>query len=125
MKAPTPLVARFWAKVAMPPHDHTDCWNWTGALRNGYGVIGRHGRKDGIEYAHRLSYFWHHEFLPDGHEVCHACNNRRCVNPLHLYPGTRRDNMQQAKAQGRLVRPYRPWSEERRARFLRRQEPAA
>lgn len=27
-----------------------------------------------------------------GGSVCHACNNYRCINPLHLYLGTQADN---------------------------------
>jgi hypothetical protein len=26
--------------------------------------------------------------------VCHACNNEKCINPLHLYLGSQKDNIQ-------------------------------
>ena len=32
--------------------------------------------------------------LQDERVVCHACNNELCVNPLHLYLGTQKDNIQ-------------------------------
>jgi hypothetical protein len=32
--------------------------------------------------------------LQDKRVVCHACNNELCVNPLHLYLGTQKDNIQ-------------------------------
>ena len=34
--------------------------------------------------------------MPVDHEggtVCHACNNELCLNPLHLYLGTQKDNI--------------------------------
>jgi hypothetical protein len=105
---PTPIEQRFWAKVRMPL-DPYDCWEWTAATSTGYGVMGRGGRKEGLIGAHVFSFLLFNEFIPDGEEVCHSCNNRRCVNPYHLYAGTRKDNMQQAQRQGRLKQPYRPW----------------
>lgn len=39
--------------------------------------------------------------LAPGMDACHTCDNRRCVNPDHLYEGTRRQNMADATARGR------------------------
>lgn len=99
-------MTRLLAKADIPP-DPDGCWNWTAAVRNGYGVLGRGARGAGIEYAHRAMYLHFHEFIEDGHEVCHTCDNRRCVNPLHLYAGTRSDNMRDASVRGRLAVPNR------------------
>lgn len=40
------------------------------------------------------------------HETCHSCGNGHlaCINPRHLYWGTRTDNVQDAKAHGTLHR---------------------
>jgi hypothetical protein len=42
-----------------------------------------------------------------GKDVCHKCDNPRCVNPEHLFAGTRRENMQDCKAKGRLNHPVK------------------
>ena len=81
-----------------------ECWEWQGAITSaGYGMLGVGRRGEGNVLAHRLSYeMFTGETIPAGMDLCHRCNNRRCVNPHHLYVGTRKDNMQQAKREGRL-----------------------
>lgn len=41
--------------------------------------------------------------VQDGHEVMHRCDNRRCVFPLHLTTGTRQQNLEDARAKGRMA----------------------
>ena len=54
--------------------------------------------------AHRVSYkLYHGEFPPEGLVVRHSCDNPKCVNPLHLDYGTKKDNAQDAVARGRLA----------------------
>ena len=67
------------------------CWNWVGEINDkGYGridVSGKHKR------AHRLVYEYLVGKIPLGLQLDHLCRNRRCVNPKHLEPVTRKENI--------------------------------
>lgn len=81
--------ARFWSKVQKV--DCGGCWMWVGAAtRQGYGQINVQGR---MAYAHRVSYEMAVGPIPVGLQIDHLCRNRRCVNPDHLEPVTRRENI--------------------------------
>lgn len=101
-KLRVPLVQRFWAKVKRAGED--ECWEWRGAVdrQTGYGKITLGAPISRIVGAHRISFEMHHGPVPAGLDVCHACNNRVCVNPRHLYAGTRKQNVDQAIREGRM-----------------------
>lgn len=94
------LKERFWAKVnkdgPLPTScpELGSCWLWIGEQgRGGYGRI-RLGRKeDGRATAHRLSYEWANGPVPNGLHVCHHCDTPSCVNPVHLFSGTQKENI--------------------------------
>lgn len=88
---------RFWAKVAKSD----GCWEWTAALRNGYGVISAGGHSGPALYAHRASWVLHFGPIPSGMHVLHHCDNPRCVRPGHLFLGTQRDNLVDMREKGR------------------------
>ena len=67
------------------------CLVWQGAVEaNGYGRIGYRGRN---HLAHRLSWTSKHGPIPNGMEICHRCDERRCVNVDHLFLGSHSVNM--------------------------------
>lgn len=83
----------------------TQCWNWKGNPReNGYC---RTSYKRVNWYIHRLSYAAFIGPIPNGNDVCHRCDNRRCCNPAHLFTGTREDNMKDCVAKGRVSKGER------------------
>lgn len=91
-------VARFWSRVKKSSPN--ECWEWRGAINNGYGSFHAGGRTVG---AHRYSLeIANGSKLPEGMETCHTCDNRKCVNPNHLYWGTRQQNVDDAWDRSRM-----------------------
>lgn len=93
-------------KSRMTVNSVSGCWEWNGYKRNGYGRTTTGSRKDGTRRtvsAHRLSYELYKGKIPDGMEVCHKCDNPCCINPEHLFLGTRQDNIDDREKKGRNV----------------------
>lgn len=74
------------------------CWNWVGSLVGGYGQFRIMGK---LFKPHRLAYEWYVGSIPRGILVLHKCDNRRCVNPNHLFLGTYQTNMDDKHAKSR------------------------
>lgn len=62
----------------------------------------------GTEPAHRASYRIFRGPIPEGLSVCHTCDIPLCVRPNHLWTGTTKQNMVDAKSKGRLNNKPRP-----------------
>lgn len=87
-------------------NEKTGCIEWQGTKHNGYGRLIVGSRKDGTRHttsAHRLSYLLFNGPIPDGYEVCHKCDNPACINPEHLFLGTRQDNVNDREIKGRNI----------------------
>ena len=76
-----------WSRVR---EASSGCWEWTGALSTGYGVLRFGGRQ---AYTHRIAYEIVVGLIPSGLQIDHLCRNRACCNPAHLEPVTRRENL--------------------------------
>jgi len=92
---------RFWKNVRKETSGECH-WIWTRYISpDGYGIA-HFGAREQTQHAHRVSWELEKGKVPEEKCVLHECLNRACVNPAHLYLGTRKDNMDRAVAQGRV-----------------------
>jgi len=98
------------------------CWIWQGAQTNcGYGKIGH--EKNHFS-THRFSYEIFNGKIPIGKIICHSCDNKLCCNPEHLWIGTQKENIQDAKRKGKLPKQFgRKHSEETLKKLKFRKRP--
>jgi hypothetical protein len=74
--------------------DENGCWVIDGHLTTGYGLIAWEGER---YLAHRASYYAFVGDVPEGLDLDHLCRNRTCINPKHLEPVTRSENLLRGK----------------------------
>lgn len=75
------------------------CHEWQGQIkRDGYGRFCYQAK---MISAHRAAYLLLNGAIPDGLLVLHHCDNRKCVNPEHLYLGNHQDNAKDMVHRGR------------------------
>jgi len=76
------------------------CWEYRdwAVNHNGYGRLWVGGH---TVAAHRFAWELAYGPIPHGMQVCHHCDNRRCVRPDHLFLGTALDNARDRDTKGR------------------------
>lgn len=100
------LMARFWSKVTLCQHGAMHCtsccWPWHGSTHEPPRNYGKFYFRSRYDYAHRVAYIMAYGEIPDGMLVLHHCDNPPCVRPAHLFLGTHKDNLDDAKSKGRF-----------------------
>jgi len=97
------VTKRFWDKVKRRAIGV--CWEWLGAKSsNGYGNF-RIGSRNYT--SNRLAFILSKGEIPAGLLVCHKCDNKGCCNPAHLFLGSYKENIQDARSKGHLHGPTR------------------
>lgn len=89
MRTRTPISELLLRKIAVAP---SGCWEWTGKRQTGPCPYGHQRLRKRTYLAHRLSWEIANGPIPAGMVICHACDNPPCINPAHLFIGSRSDN---------------------------------
>jgi HNH endonuclease len=78
------------------------CHIWQGRRdRNGYPLVRLNGREHRV---HRLAWTLRYGRIRDGLELCHRCDEPRCINPDHHFVGTHQANMADRRLKNRARR---------------------
>jgi len=99
-------ITRFWKGIKSPREPH-ECWEWIKTKnKRGYGLLSVNRK---YVMAHRFSWELFNHEIPEGLYILHRCDNPSCVNPSHLFLGTKLDNSLDALHKGRIPRGEDKW----------------
>lgn len=93
-------------RIARRIKPNGECREWTGSMSRkdkltgiaNRPVIGFRGKQ---LLVYRLVWELAHGSIPNGLNICHACDNPTCIRTSHLYLGTQSRNIQDAVAKQR------------------------
>ncbi len=89
-------IARWKARCII---NEQGCWLFQGPLfHRGYAMVSYRGKSGRL---HRWVYQIHKGPIPADWDCCHTCDNRHCINPLHLFAASRATNVRDMLAKGR------------------------
>jgi hypothetical protein len=95
-----PLIDRMKYRAAEAANG---CWEWQGTCNQlGYGMISFKAEWGWTSTtAHRKFWELTKGEIPEGMQVNHRCDNRRCINPAHLFLGDQVANIRDMMAKQR------------------------
>lgn len=79
----------------------TECWEWIDRGKRSWSYARHKELNKGTCAVGAASWECFFGLVPKGLDVCHVCDNGNCANPMHLFLGTRQDNMQDCILKGR------------------------
>lgn len=100
-KLKTNINIRFEKYFSIPYTRINECWECKGGkTKDGYGKfwLGKTMK------SHKVSYLIYRGEIAHGRCVLHKCDNRKCVNPKHLWLGTQKENIQDMIKKGRAIK---------------------
>jgi HNH endonuclease len=88
----TERIADIYSRIH--PDPISGCWFWNGTHdTQGYSRARFPTGSSDPQYVHRIVYELERQSIPARLELDHLCRNPGCVNPDHLDPVTRRENL--------------------------------
>ena len=100
-RSPGPITRSSYAAVYTQPANRptllcSPCLIWRHSLdTHGYGILHLNGKP---LRSHRVAYEMSRGEIPEGKHILHLCHRRSCIQPAHLYAGTRQQNARDRKA---------------------------